>query len=83
LLEVFDAVRVLGDASFFQKAFELEAPHAEELSGLIVREGTGTVALYGESLEGFAGWVLVLRQVIRERNRDFHGSTIAFWRKKK
>ena len=59
LSKVLDIVRVFGDASFFQKAVELETPHSEELRGLVMREGARTKAFYHESLEGLAAWILV------------------------
>ncbi len=65
-LKVFGAVCVVENTPFLQKAFELEpGAEAEDAAGLKCRQLTRTISGNRQSLDGFAGWLGMLVQIVR------------------
>ena len=60
------------DLALLQEIVELKAREAQQLSCLVVRQGTRTVALNCELFEGFAARVCVLSYIVWQFHRDLH-----------
>lgn len=60
LRKIFNTVGVISDIVVFQKAFELEPRHPQELARLIMRQRSCSITLNDERLQGLATGVGML-----------------------
>jgi hypothetical protein len=72
LVQIFNAVSVLVDVPLLQETIKLKAGQSEELSGLVVRQRAGTVPFDDQSFKSFTTRVLMLSEIVRDLDRNYH-----------